>query len=113
METTLFRQGPDSWLSSDIAIEVIGRMVAEQMSLLYALLDEYRAAGIASEHERVVTDGRYQACEKRLSEFQNEIIYRGENKVEIFDRVEKEYTPCIKQKYAPSALIGQQGCLGF
>lgn len=104
METTLFRQDPDSWLSSDIAIEVIGRMVAEQMSLLYTLLNEYRAAGIESDDERVLHDVRYQKYDKRLAELHGEIddIYKGVNKQEIFDRVEQVYAPYIKNKYAKS-----------
>ncbi|MBC8155042.1 MAG: hypothetical protein H7Z72_19285 [Bacteroidetes bacterium] len=110
METTLFRQDPDSWLSSDIAIEVIGRMVAEQMSLLYALLNEYRDAGIESDDERVVNDVRHQQYQQQIAVYRNEIksIYRGENKAEIFDRVEYEYAPYIKQKYAPSARVTQR-----
>lgn len=104
METTIFRQDPDSWLSSDIAIEVIGRMVAEEMNRLYALLNEYRAQGIESDDERVRTDSRYQQYKKRLAELHGEIddIYAGVNKPEIFDRVEQVYAPYIKNKYAKS-----------
>ena len=107
--TTLFRQDPDSWLSSDIAIEVIGRMVAEQMSLLYALLNEYRAVGIESDDERVLNDKRYQQYKQQIALYRGEIkaIYRGERKEEIFDRVEKIYAPYIKEKYAPRGLISQ------
>lgn len=49
-----------SWIKDDIAIEIIGKMIAEQMQQVYKLVDEYKQIGLNYDSPEIAKDVRYQ-----------------------------------------------------
>ncbi|UFH52796.1 hypothetical protein [Spirosoma sp. KNUC1025] len=83
------------WIKDDIAIEIIGKMIAEQNEQLYKLVGEYNQAGFAYNSQEVLTDSRYQQLMKQIGDFKKEIdqIYAGEGVEELYKKVDQEYVP--------------------
>ena len=84
-----------SWLNIDIAIEIINRMIAEQMKGLYEYCSPYKEAGV--EYSNTAD---YQVYISKIKGFQKEMdsLYKGENLNKVLDKVEKIYAPYIKNK---------------
>ena len=83
------------WIKDDIAIEIIGKMIAEQTEQLYQLLEEFDSAGFSRSEPEVLSHPTYQQCMKRIEEFKAEIdqIYAGTDLEYIYNKVDKEYVP--------------------
>ncbi len=95
-----FSDSPNkSWLNIDIAIEIINRMIAEQMKGLHEFCSPYEYAGIS--YDEYKNDSIYQAYTNQIKSFRNEInqLYKGENMENIFNKVENEYAPYIKNMF--------------
>jgi hypothetical protein len=93
-----FSDSPNkSWLNIDIAVEIINRMIAEQMKGLQAFCSE--KAGISYDEYR--NDSEYQAYMSKIKDFKNEIrqLYKGENIEKTLNKVENEYAPYIKNMF--------------
>ncbi len=90
------------WIKDDVAIEIIGKMIAEQVAQLNNLLNDCAIAGFRSTDEYVLTHPDYVAYMQRIRELNEEInqIYRGDNMAAIHQRVEKTYAPYLKGKYS-------------
>lgn len=88
------------WIKDDIAIEIIGRMSAEQVEQLYALLADYKQAGVEQDSQEVLDDPRYQLLMNRIGNFKAEIdqIYEGSNVDEIHRKVDEEYVPHLNRR---------------
>lgn len=95
-----FSDSPNkSWLNIDIAIEIINRMIAEQMKGLHKFCSPYEYAGISYDEYR--NDSEYQAYMSKINDFKNEIrqLYKGENIEKILNKVENDYAPYIKNMF--------------
>ena len=79
------------WITVDVAIEIIGNMVADEVALLRQL-----------KVDPITNFPRCQQSEKRIQNFHSEIkqLYKGINVNEILAKVDQEYAPYIKKKYA-------------
>ena len=96
----------NDWVKGDVAIEIIGKMIAEENGKLNQLLDSFEEKGIDEEDELVQNDHRYKSMIQQLDAYDDEIqaIYNGENTASIFDKVTRVYAPYIKQQYTFAAL---------
>jgi hypothetical protein len=95
-----FSDSPNkSWLNIDIAVEIINRMIAEQMKGLHDFCSPREDAGIS--HEEYKNDSDYQAYMIQIKNFRNEIrqLYKGENVEKTLNKVENEYAPYIKNMF--------------
>jgi hypothetical protein len=95
-----FSDSPNkSWLNIDIAVEIINRMIAEQMKDLQELYSQYEYVGIS--YDEYKNDSDYQAYMSQIKNFKNEIkqLYKGENRENILNKVENEYAPYIKNMF--------------
>lgn len=83
------------WIKDDIAIEIIGKMIAEQTELLYKIADEYKQEGFNYNSQEMLTDARYQQLMKRIADFKKEIdqIYDGEGVEELYKKLDQKYVP--------------------
>jgi hypothetical protein len=88
-----------SWLNIDIAVEIINRMIAEQMKGLHEFCSPYEVVGISYEEYKKYSE--YQAYMSQIKDFRNEIkqLYKGENIENILNKVENEYAPYIKNMF--------------
>jgi hypothetical protein len=88
-----------SWLPTDIAIEIIGKMIAEQFSGLDKMMQEYENAGL---EEELLAEPAYIDYKAKIKFYNQEIrqLYNGQNVQTILAKVDNEYAPYIKQKYA-------------
>ena len=79
-----------SWLNVDIAVEIINRMIAEQMSGLHEYCSPREQVGMSYEEYR--QDPEYQKYIVKIKKFRKEItqLYKGEDLENILDRVENE-----------------------
>lgn len=95
-----FSDSPNkSWLNVDIAVEIINRMIAEQMKGLHGFCSPHEYAGIS--YDEYKSDSKYQAYINQIKSFRNEIkqLYKGENMENILNKVENEYAPYIKNMF--------------
>ena len=95
-----FSDSPNkSWLNIDIAVEIINRMIAEQMKGLHEFCSPYEDAGISYDEYKNKSD--YQAYMIQIKKFRHEIkqLYKGENIEETLNKVENEYAPYIKNMF--------------
>ena len=88
------------WIKDDIAIEIIGKMIGEQVAQLYQLADEFKRAGYAYDSQELLTDSRYRQLMTKIGDFKNEIdrIYDGDRINEIHKKVDEEYVPHLNQQ---------------
>ncbi len=88
------------WIQDDIAIEIIGKMIAEQTEQIYAVYAEYRQAGFDFNSNVAEQDSRYLEAMKRIGEFKSEIdrIYNGECVDELYEKVDREYVPHLQEQ---------------
>lgn len=93
METNVF-----PWIDDDVAIEIIGKMIADQNRLLIQVLDAYKNVGLGRESAEVQSNQDYQYHSRRIKELNAEIrqIYRGEDRDKIVNKAFTEYAPYIK-----------------
>ena len=95
-----FSDSPNkSWLNIDIAVEIINRMIAEQMKGLHEFCSPYEDAGISYDEYKNKSD--YQAYMIQIKKFRHEIkqLYKGENVEQTLNKVEKVYAPYIKYRF--------------
>lgn len=83
------------WIKDDIAIEIIGKMIAEQTEQLYVIAAEYKQKGFPFDSQEVKTDPRYQGVMGKIGEFKREIdqIYDGEQVEKLHEKVDRVYVP--------------------
>ena len=88
------------WIKDDIAIEIIGKMIADQNRSLLHIVNAFENVGLDEASAEVQANADYQYHSQRIVSLQNEIqqIYRGENKAELIDKVDRQYAPYIKGK---------------
>lgn len=86
------------WVKDDIAIEIIGKMIADQNRLLNSVLDAFENVGFDENSQEVQSNADYQFHNQRITLLQGEIsqIYRGEGKAELIKKVDTRYAPYIK-----------------
>lgn len=86
------------WIKDDIAIEIIGKMIAEQTEILYKVAAEYKEVGFAFDGPEVKADSRYIQAMERVDRFKQEIdrIYEGEELEELYKKVDEVYAPYLK-----------------
>ncbi|GAB4015964.1 hypothetical protein [Spirosoma koreense] len=86
------------WIQDDIAIEIIGKMIADQNRSLIAVLDAFESVGLDEKSHEVQANADYQFHSGRIAALQAEIrqIYRGDNKAELIEKVTNQYAPYIK-----------------
>jgi hypothetical protein len=95
-----FSDSPNkSWLNIDIAVEIINRMIAEQMKGLQEFCSPYEYAGIS--YDEYSNDSDYQAYMSKIKDFRNEIkqLHKGENVEQTLSKVENDYAPYIKNMF--------------
>lgn len=86
------------WIEDDIAIEIIGKMIADQNRSLISVLDAFESVGLDEDSQEVQNNPDYQYHSQRIIVLQNEIrqIYDGERKGELMEKVNSQYAPYIK-----------------
>lgn len=91
----------NGWVEGDVAIEIIGKMIAEESRRLDDLLLTYDAAGIYEDDDLVQTNEDYQSSTAKLDQFHAEIdaIHAGKDLEFIFKKVQQEYAPYIRERY--------------
>jgi ABC-type phosphate/phosphonate transport system ATPase subunit len=94
----------NSWVEYDVALEIIGKMIAEQVEGLNKLLDLFEGLGFSINESVVVNDKDYKQYVQRIRELNAEIdkIYRDENLVELLQKVQNVYAPYLKAKFTLS-----------
>lgn len=87
------------WIKDDIAIEVIGKMIAEQMEYIYKLTDEYKQAGFGPNSQELLMDAHYRQIMTRIGELKAEIdqIYDGKRLEELYRKVDEVYVPHLNR----------------
>lgn len=88
------------WIKDDIAIEIIGKMIAEQVEQVYQLVDTFEQAGFSHDSQEVVSDPHYLQLMARIGDFKAEIdqIYDGHQVEEIHKKVDEEYVPHLNRR---------------
>jgi hypothetical protein len=101
------------WIKDDVAIEIISKMIGEQVTQLYQLVDELKHAGFNHDSQKVVSDPRYRQLMARISDLKNEIdqIYNGDRLEEIHKKVDGEYVPHLNRHY--TGIRAQSGTVRF
>ena len=86
------------WIDDDVAIEIIGKMIADQNRLLNSILDAFENVGFDEDSQEVQFNVDYQFHNQRIMFLQDEIrqIYRGESRAELIEKVNAQYAPYIK-----------------
>ena len=86
------------WIQDDIAIEIIGKMIAEQTEQIYAVYAEYEQLDFDVNSNVAEQDSRYVEAMRRIREFKSEIdrIYTGERVDGLHEKVDREYVPHIR-----------------
>ena len=86
------------WIDDDVAIEIIGKMIADQNRLLNSILDAFENVGFDEDSQQVQSNVDYQFHNQRIMFLQDEIrqIYRGEGRTELIKKVNTQYAPYIK-----------------
>ncbi|MVM34289.1 hypothetical protein GO755_29935 [Spirosoma sp. HMF4905] len=86
------------WIKDDVAIEIIGKMIADQNRLLINVLDAFESVGFDEDSPEVQANADYQYHNQRIMLLQDEIsqIYRRENTPELLEKVNTQYAPYIK-----------------
>ena len=86
------------WIDDDVAIEIIGKMIAEQVRSLNQVLHAFKNVGLGRESCEVRNNQDYQYHSLRIKELNAEIrqIYRGENRDKLVEKAYTEYAPYIK-----------------
>lgn len=89
------------WIKDDIAIEIIGKMIAEQVQRLNEIVDAFELVDMDEADPEVQQNSDYLYHSQRIQALNAEIqqLYRGENKVDILRRVNNEYAPYIKGRF--------------
>ena len=89
------------WIEDDIAIEIIGKMIAEQVQRLNEIVDAFESVDMDETDPEVQQNSDYLYHSHRIQALHAEIqqLYRGENKVDILSRVNSEYAPYIKGRF--------------
>jgi hypothetical protein len=97
----------NSWVEYDVAIAVIGKMIAEYNQRRNSLLDEYDHAGFDERDEEVQSDKNYIQLTNRILELRNEInmIYKGQNLETLLAKIKNEYGPFLREKYGVSQAL--------
>ena len=92
----------NDWVKGDVAIEIIGKMIAEESKQLDDLLDLYESRGIDENDNEVQHNDEYQQVRAKLDLLNEEIdaIHAGIGVEEIFVKVHEEYAPYIKARYS-------------
>ncbi|WP_338868037.1 hypothetical protein WBJ53_16460 [Spirosoma sp. SC4-14] len=95
MEMQLF-----PWIRDDIAVEIIGKMIAEQTEQLYDLLREFDWAGFERDDPEVLSHPKYQEIMKNIRQFKSEIddIYTGIRLEALYKKIETVYVPYLNYK---------------
>ena len=85
------------WIKDDIAIEIIGKMIGEQVEQLYQLLNEFDLAGFDRDEPEVLSHPKYQQIMKHIGDFKAEIddIYAGVGLEELYKKVDRIYVPYL------------------
>ncbi len=86
------------WIDDDVAIEIIGKMIADQNRLLNQVLQAFRNVGLGRESNEVQSNQDYQYHSQRIKELNAEIrqIYKGEDRDRLVEKAYSEYAPYIK-----------------
>lgn len=94
----------NSWVEYDVAIAVIGKMIAEYNQKRNRLLDEYDWHGFDEKDEEVQSNEDYSQLTSRILELRNEIdmIYKGQNLETLLAKIKDEYVPFLREKYGVS-----------
>ena len=90
----------NGWVESDVAIEIIGKMIAEESRRLDDLLVAYENSYIDEDDELVQNDETYRESIAKLDAFNREIesIHSGVDLETIFERVHLVYAPHIRDR---------------
>ena len=90
------------WIKNDVAIEIIGKMIGEQVSLLNKHVGPLLEASFEPDDTVIVDDPIYKEFMQRIIAYKQEInqIYKGENLEELHQKVDEEYAPYLKEKYS-------------
>lgn len=93
------------WIKDDLAIEIIGKMIAEQVQLLDEYVSAFRNAGVDEDDAIVLESPEYKAYIRRIGEFKLEInqLYDGRDIEKLYKKVNEEYAPYLKEKYTRKA----------
>ena len=96
------------WIKDDIAIEIIGKMIAEQMQQVYKLVADYERKGYSHDSQEVMNDPEHQQLIMRIGEFKAEIdqIYAGKLLEELYKKVDEVYAPHLKKRYMSKKEVG-------
>ncbi len=94
------------WIKDDVAIEIIGKMIAEQVTPLSELLEGFELSGYDLKDEEVISHPDYLKYTQRISELNEEIkqIYRGDNLAEIHKKVDQVYAPYLRRKLSHTSV---------
>ncbi len=63
----------NDWVKGDVAIEIIGKMIAEEMAVLYSILSDYKTVGLDAADAALQDDTRYTECRIKIRLYQQEI----------------------------------------
>lgn len=93
MDTNVF-----PWIDDDVAIEIIGKMIADQNRSLIQVLNAFKNVGLGRESAEVQSNQDYQHHSRRIKELNAEIrqIYRREDRDAVVNKAFTEYAPYIK-----------------
>ena len=91
----------NSWVEYDIAIEVIGKMIAYQNRQRNDLLDTLERLGFDKDTPELLSEEKYLRHTNRMHELKAEIdlIYSGKDVSNLFVKVKTVYAPFLKAYY--------------
>lgn len=84
----------------DIALEIVGNMVAEQIERVSELTASYSHMGFSINDSALLSDENYKHCTQRISELNAELklLYSAENIDELLVKIQTVYAPYLKAK---------------
>lgn len=86
------------WIEDDVAIEIIGKMIADQNRSLLNVIEAFKISGFNRNSPEVKANKDYQYHQQRIKELHAEIqqLYKGEERRVLIDKAFNEYAPYIK-----------------
>lgn len=100
MKTKTKLETHNAWVVYDVALEIMGKMVAEQTIGLHSLLNTYQHIGYDMTNHTVQSDEAYKQYMQRISELNTEIrrLYSEKNPIELLQKIHNVYAPYVKAR---------------
>ena len=90
----------NDWVKGDVAIEIIGKMIAEEMAVIHRLSAEYNENGVSVDDSAIQEDTEYKASKAKIRQYQQEIqaVYKDADSSLVIQKATAIYAPYLFEK---------------